>query len=101
MNKSGQDCPLPFVARKLRIEFAATIYHLMDRRDRWDPNFPDDAYRHRNYLFIRTDPFVNRRSVSPYSGRSFFILSGSLNIGLFKCILFMRVRCLGGGLRSL
>jgi putative transposase len=39
------------VARKLRIEYAGAIYHVMNRGDRREPIFQDDADRHR---FVET-----------------------------------------------
>ena len=39
------------MARKLRIEYAGAIYHLMNRGDRREPIFRDDADRQR---FVNT-----------------------------------------------
>ena len=35
------------VARKLRIEYAGSIHHVMDRGDRREPIFRDDGHRAR------------------------------------------------------
>ena len=37
----------PRVARKLRVEYPGAIYHLMNRGDRREPIFMDDADRQR------------------------------------------------------
>ena len=42
---------LRLVARKLRVEYAGAIYHLMNRGDRREPIFLDDADRQR---FVET-----------------------------------------------
>src|SRR5208282_1616047 len=35
------------MARKLRVEYPGAIYHVMNRGDRWEPIFRDDADRKR------------------------------------------------------
>ena len=40
-------CTLPLMARKLRVEYAGAIYHVMNRGDRREPIFKDDADRQR------------------------------------------------------
>ena len=35
------------LARKLRVQYAGPIYHVMNRGDRREPIFKDDADRHR------------------------------------------------------
>ena len=39
------------MARKLRVQYAGAIYHVMNRGDRREPIFKDDADRHR---FVET-----------------------------------------------
>ncbi len=42
---------MPVVARKLRVEYAGAIYHVMNRGDRREPIFQDEADRQR---FVET-----------------------------------------------